>query len=104
MAQIARAEPGLVCPLHKQDMAEVCHKCPWWIHLRGPDPQTGNVIDKWGCAVGYLPTLLIENAQMQRQTGAAVESFRNEMVDGVVQAVGAAIEGVAAQARALAKD
>lgn len=24
--------------------------------------------------------LLIENSQMQRQTGAAVESFRNEMV------------------------
>jgi hypothetical protein len=25
--------------------------------------------------------LLIENSQQQRQTGAAVESFRNEMVD-----------------------
>jgi hypothetical protein len=27
-----------------------------------------------------MPILLIENAQMSRQTGAAVESFRNEMV------------------------
>jgi len=27
-----------------------------------------------------MPLLLIENSQMQRQTGAAVESFRNEMV------------------------
>ena len=27
-----------------------------------------------------MPLLLIENSQMQRQTGAAVESFRNEAV------------------------
>jgi len=27
-----------------------------------------------------LPVLMIENSQMQRQTGAAVESFRNEVV------------------------
>ena len=27
-----------------------------------------------------LPLLLIENSQQSRQTGAAVESFRNEMV------------------------
>jgi hypothetical protein len=29
-----------------------------------------------------MPILLIENSQMSRQTGAAVESFRNEMVKG----------------------
>jgi hypothetical protein len=28
-----------------------------------------------------MPTLLIENSQQQRQTGAAVETFRNEMVE-----------------------
>ncbi len=27
-----------------------------------------------------MPVLLIENAQQSRQTGAAVESFRNEVV------------------------
>ena len=31
-------------------------------------------------AMAWMPVLLIENAQMSRQTGAAVESFRNEMV------------------------
>jgi hypothetical protein len=30
--------------------------------------------------MAWLPMLLIENSQQQRQTGAAVESFRNEMV------------------------
>jgi len=48
--------------------------------LAGTDPNTGKVVDEWGCAVAWLPTLLIENAQQSRQTGAAVESFRNEMV------------------------
>lgn len=30
--------------------------------------------------MAWLPVLMIENSQQQRQTGAAVESFRNEMV------------------------
>ena len=30
------------------------------------------------CRISWVPTLLIENSQQQRQTGAAVESFRNE--------------------------
>ena len=46
----------------------------------GQDPNTGEEVDDWGCIVAWLPKLLIENALMSRQTGAAVESFRNEMV------------------------
>jgi len=38
--------------------------------------------------------LLIENSQMQRQTGAAVESFRNETVVANQQAVSAMAEGI----------
>jgi hypothetical protein len=30
--------------------------------------------------MAWMPMLLIENSQQQRGTGAAVESFRNEMV------------------------
>jgi len=55
-------------------------KCAWFVQMRGAHPQTGEDVDEWGCAVAWLPVLLIENAQQQRQTGAAVESFRNEMV------------------------
>ena len=43
----------------------------------GGEPQTGKEIDEWDCAVKWMPMLLIENSQQQRQTGAAVESFRN---------------------------
>lgn len=79
-AQIPHAIAGLVCPLHKKDVSKVCHKCPFWIHIRGTDANTGDPIDDWRCAVGWLPMLLIENSQQARQAGAAVESMRNEIV------------------------
>lgn len=55
-------------------------ECGWFTQLRGTNPNTGEPIDEWGCAIAWLPVLLVENSQQQRQTGAAVESFRNEMV------------------------
>jgi len=67
------------CPLNG---FEPCKKfdCAWFIQLRGTDPNTGEEVDDWGCSMAFMPILLIENAQQSRQTGAAVESFRNEMV------------------------
>lgn len=56
------------------------HDCPKFVTIRGRDPQSGADVDRTGCVDGFLPLLLIENAQMSRQTGAAVESFRNEVV------------------------
>jgi hypothetical protein len=74
------ADPGMKCPLWQKDQSEVCHTCDWYIHIRGKHPQSEEAIDRWGCAVSWMPFLTIENSQMQRQTGAAVESFRNEVV------------------------
>ncbi|MFZ4286626.1 hypothetical protein [Variovorax sp. HJSM1_2] len=56
------------------------HRCAWSIQLAGRNPNTGEQTDERGCAMAWLPVLLIENSQQQRATGAAVESFRNEMV------------------------
>lgn len=89
---IPRAEKGITCPLHKVDVSKVCHICPWWTKVTGKHPQSEEMIDDWRCAVALLPMLLIEGAQMTRQTGAAVESMRNELVAGVIEAVGAAAE------------
>jgi len=50
--------------------------------IRGMNPNTGQEIDEYGCALAWMPVLTIENSQQQRQTAAAVESFRNEMVEG----------------------
>ena len=67
------------CPLNNFDPCKQLD-CAWFLQIRGTNPNTGEPIDEWGCAMSWMPILLIENAQMSRQTGAAVESFRNEMV------------------------
>lgn len=81
-----KIEPGQYCPLIKKDCIQT--RCAWFTQVRGVHPQTGKDVDEWGCAVAWLPVLLIENAQQSRQTGAAVESFRNEMVKGNGQLMG----------------
>ena len=83
---------GLICLLHKQDMSEVCHKCPWWTMVRGKNPQSEEMIDDWRCAVALLPMLLVENAQVTRQGIATMETFRNGVVTGVIEAVGRAAQ------------
>lgn len=58
----------------------VKHKCPKWINIAGTNPNTGEPVQVFDCSDRWVPALLIENSQQQRQTGAAVESFRNEML------------------------
>lgn len=67
------------CPL---DGFKPCRQldCAWFMKVRGNNPNTGEEIDDYGCSIAWMPVLMIENSQQQRQTGAAVESFRNEMV------------------------
>lgn len=74
-----KIEPKNGCPL---DSFNPCRQldCAWFIQVRGTNPNTGKEVDEWACSMAWLPMLLIENSQQQRQTGAAVESFRNEMV------------------------
>jgi len=74
-----KIEPKANCPL---DNFNPCRQmeCGWFLKIAGQNPNTGEQIDDWGCSMAWLPILLIENSQQQRSTGAAVESFRNEMV------------------------
>jgi len=67
------------CPL---DNFNPCRQldCAWFLKIRGSNPNTGEELDDWGCSISWMPILMIENSQQQRSTGAAVESFRNEMV------------------------
>jgi hypothetical protein len=67
------------CPLNNFSPCKQLD-CAWFIQVRGINPNTGKEVDEWACSMAWLPMLLIENSQQQRQTGAAVESFRNEMV------------------------
>lgn len=72
-----RKSDGTYCPYIKKDCIEF--KCKFFQKLRGNDPQSGEPVDEYDCAILWNNILLIENSQQQRQTGAAVESFRNEM-------------------------
>ena len=69
---------GTFCPLIKKDCVGLT--CAWYTRVQGYDMNSGNQVDNYECAISWLPMLLIENSGQQRQTGAAVESFRNEMV------------------------
>lgn len=67
------------CPLNG---FEPCKQldCAWFVQMRGTDPNTGKEVDEYSCGIAWIPMLLVENAMQSRQSGAAIESFRNEMV------------------------
>jgi len=77
-----KPDPDTTCPHtgHKQKCKKYYLSCPKWIRVEGKNPQTGADVSEYACADTWLPILLIENSQQQRQTGAAVESFRNIVV------------------------
>ena len=66
------------CPLIKKPCVK--HECKWYIQVMGKNPNTGQNVNDFDCAIAWLPMLLIEGSQQTRQAGAAIESFRNEMV------------------------
>jgi hypothetical protein len=77
-------DPKVRCPATGfarscRDILAECD-CPKFVSVKFRNPQNGELVDKFGCADSFIPLLLIENSQMSRQTGAAVESFRNEVV------------------------
>ena len=80
-----KLEQGKFCPLIGKDCIGL--QCSWFTQIRGANPQTGESVDEWGCAVTWLPILLIENSQKQRETGAAVETFINETLNRLSQTI-----------------
>ena len=90
------------CPLNS---FEPCRQleCAWFMQIRGKNPNTGEDVDEWGCSMAWLPLLMIENSPQQRQTGSAVESFRNEMVraNEVSQKVLLQTAGISPQAQTM---
>jgi hypothetical protein len=54
-------------------------RCPWYIKVAGFDANSGKEVEDWGCAIAWMPTLMINAANESRKGVAATESFRNEM-------------------------
>ena len=76
-----------LCPILKQECIEdgsilngELVACMFWMEVIGMNPQTGSEVKEGNCAINLIPMLLIENSKVNRETGAAVESFRNETV------------------------
>ena len=67
------------CPLNNFEPCKM-FECAWFVQMRGQDPNSGKEVDDYACGIAWMPMLLVENALHTRHTGAAVESFRNEMV------------------------
>ena len=78
-------EVKTTCPLGNEcETAQdnVIHRCAWYTEIAGENPQDGEVIKEWGCAITWLPMLQIETSRTNRGQTAALESFRNETVKG----------------------
>ena len=73
-----KIEPGDHCPILDHKCIEF--KCKWWRLLRGTNPQSGEEIDEYDCAIPMLLVMACENAKETRQTAASIDSFRNVMV------------------------
>lgn len=81
------AKAKIICPMMSGECIEdgsirdgELVACRFWITIQGKHPQTGETVNNGDCAIAWMPILLIENSKVNRETGAAVESFRNEMV------------------------
>ncbi len=70
--------PDAKCPYFKKPCLK--HDCTHFVALRGINPQTGQDVDEWGCAIVWNVVAQLEGNKEMRQTAAAIESFRNEMV------------------------
>ena len=75
------------CPLgakceevKEKDGTPVLVRCPWYTKVTGKNVNTGEDTDDGGCAIAWMPALLINTANESRKGASATESFRNEMV------------------------
>lgn len=55
-------------------------RCAWYTEIEGKNPQNGERINEWRCAISWLPMLQIESNGVNISTNAAIESMRNETV------------------------
>jgi hypothetical protein len=75
------------CPLIGKACLE--QGCEFYTHLLGLNPQTGVQEDKWGCAVNFLPILLIETAGTVRKAQASTDKVATEVRKQHMSFVGA---------------
>ena len=71
------------CPLGhtcRKTVGDHIEECMWNIKLVGENPQSGESIDEYGCAIAWQPVLAIEGNKETRGVAVSLQSFRNETV------------------------
>jgi hypothetical protein len=58
------------------------HRCRWFQKIEGTNPQTGEPVEPWDCAVPMLFVAVLENAKQQRDTRKAVAEMHQTVKDG----------------------
>ena len=74
-------EKGHTCPYLKRKCIK--EDCMMWVCVRGYNHNTGKEVDEYGCSIAWMPILLVDNTQKNRETGASVDSLRNTITQGV---------------------
>lgn len=86
------SEKIMLCPMMQSECVKdgairngVLVGCKFWVQIQGKHPQSGETLNHHDCAITWMPILVIENSKTNRETGAAVESFRNQVMDANTQ-------------------
>ena len=80
--QVALGPENLVCPLHKEKMSDVCHKCPWWVDITFKQhPQDGGERKEWACSIAVQVMLQINVAREVEKSGKETETFRKMVTE-----------------------
>jgi len=72
-------------------------RCKWYQHIKGQNPQTGELVDEWDCSLVWMNILSIEATQKIHSSVAAIESFRNEVAGGIKSVIALAASSKAAK-------
>lgn len=83
-------ETKIVCPLGcecQRAVDGVLEQCAWYTKIQGTNPQNGEKIDEYRCAIVWMPLLTIEGNAESRTIGASVQSLRNETIKKQTEAI-----------------
>ena len=70
---------GMECPLRRRSVEKVCHRCEFYDRIVGINPQSGEHVDKWMCAINRLVFMSLETVKTQRETDSTMQEWRNEL-------------------------
>lgn len=98
----AHASDGTYCPQWRKPRHKVCHTCAWYIQVIGKNPQTGQDVNTWDCAVAWQVMLQIETTKAGRETTATVDSLRKEVQQANDVGVASTLMGINNQMRLIA--